>query len=195
MMTMLVRIVLQKLDDNKFIGQLTEWEFYISESERVTTERLPELLMKPLLFATTGGAMYRYLCMHLDDVTTYQTTMIIVSCCHASSMAVSLRQHSLAGSRGAGPGGEPMESKGGERRRITLPRWRQCQWQSGPEVLQHQEDRTLFQRLTTSARPQSSRHVALRRLPARLGVRRRLRRRAGQFGLQRQVLRLRLVGR
>lgn len=41
--TTLMRIAPQKFGENKFIDQLSRWDFYISEYERVTPGRLPEL--------------------------------------------------------------------------------------------------------------------------------------------------------
>lgn len=43
MITTLMRIVLQMFDENTCIEQLTKFKFDISECERVTSERLPEL--------------------------------------------------------------------------------------------------------------------------------------------------------
>lgn len=44
LITMLRTIVLQKFEENKFIDQLSKWEFVISEHKGLTSERLPEIL-------------------------------------------------------------------------------------------------------------------------------------------------------
>lgn len=64
----LMRSVLQKFDEAKFGEQLTKWEFVIFGYERVTNERLPQLL---------------------DDLTTYhETKIMVVSCCRRSYLAL-----------------------------------------------------------------------------------------------------------
>lgn len=49
MISILTRIVLQTFGENTFIEQLTEWEFDISEYERVTQEKRPDVLKTTLL--------------------------------------------------------------------------------------------------------------------------------------------------
>lgn len=68
----LVQVVLQKFHENKFIDQLANWEFDISEFGRVTAEQIPGLLKTTVLVIKTGCAMYRYLCMHIISLATYQ---------------------------------------------------------------------------------------------------------------------------
>lgn len=66
----LMRIVMQKYDEAKFIEQLAKWEFDISECGRVTSERPPEMLTTTLLVTKTTGPMYRHLCMPIVGLTT-----------------------------------------------------------------------------------------------------------------------------
>lgn len=68
----LMRFVLQKFGEKKFINQLIKWELDISEYGRVMQVQLPELLKIMLLISKTSGAMYRYLCMQIDDLTAYK---------------------------------------------------------------------------------------------------------------------------
>lgn len=41
-------------------------------------EKLPEVLKSALLSTTTIGAMCRYLCMQIDEMTTYQKTNTMI---------------------------------------------------------------------------------------------------------------------
>lgn len=59
MTSTLMRIVLQNVVESTFIDQLTNWEFDISEFERVTCKSLPE----SLLIAKTSGAVHCYVRM------------------------------------------------------------------------------------------------------------------------------------
>lgn len=72
--SMLMRIVRQKFDENRLVEQLTMWNFEISECEGITTERLPNLLKTTLLILNTSGGMYRYLCMQVNNLANYQRT-------------------------------------------------------------------------------------------------------------------------
>lgn len=75
MISTLINIVLQKFGDNQFMEQLTKWELDISEYD---------LLKATLLATKTSGAVYRYLCMQIGGLTTYQKakTMIVNFAAH-----------------------------------------------------------------------------------------------------------------
>lgn len=68
----LMRIVLQKLGENRFIDHINKWEFDISEHERVTTVRLRALLKTTLLITKSSDGMYRELCMQVNDLLNYR---------------------------------------------------------------------------------------------------------------------------
>lgn len=69
MSSTLARLVLQKFDETKVIDQLTKWGGGgdISEYERVALESLPELLKTTWSIMRSSGAMYRWLCLQIDD--------------------------------------------------------------------------------------------------------------------------------
>lgn len=81
----LMRIVLQKFDEAKFVEELTKWAFYISEYDRATNERLPASLKTTLLATKTSGPTYRYLCMSIDDPRGIIQTMVVVNYCRTST--------------------------------------------------------------------------------------------------------------
>ena len=72
MISTLMRIVQQRFDETRFVEQLTKWEFDIAEFEKVTADHLPDLLKTTLLIIKTSGSMYRYLCMQINELVTYQ---------------------------------------------------------------------------------------------------------------------------
>lgn len=74
MIIVLMSMVLREFVGKQFIEQLTKWEFDISVYERVPSERLPELRKTTLLVTKTNGAMYRCLCMQIDDLASSQKT-------------------------------------------------------------------------------------------------------------------------
>lgn len=60
-----------------FLEQLTKLEFDILECERVTQEQRSDLLKTALLTTKTSGPMYRYLCMQINDLASYEQTEAI----------------------------------------------------------------------------------------------------------------------
>lgn len=79
------------------------------ERERESIERLPELL-KTTLLTTTSGAMYSCLCMHIDDLASYQQPVIIVVCyCKTSASSASAQSHFTQSSRTTDNGPAPMD--------------------------------------------------------------------------------------
>lgn len=105
----LIRIMLQKLDETKFVEQLMRWEFDIAEYERVTAERLPELLKTTLLFTKISGPAYGDLGMQVNDANPHEET-IVVKWCRTISLSSSAQAHRHARSRGSTTGPAPMET-------------------------------------------------------------------------------------
>lgn len=102
-----MRIVPQNFDENDFSELLTDRGFGTSEYKRVAQDKLPDLLKTTLLISKTSGAMYRYLCMQLDDLTTCQrANTMIVNYCGTSASTTNV----YAGNpRGAETVSAPME--------------------------------------------------------------------------------------
>lgn len=83
--------------------------FELAGYERMTAERLPELLKTTLLITRTSGPVYRYLCLLVSDIHTYQKAKTIVVHCRTTTLNSSAQSHGHTTSRSSTTGPAPME--------------------------------------------------------------------------------------